>query len=161
VKKAASELCGAISHRRVDFLASCKQGLVNLCLTLEDFIMKPHQHALISIGYGVAVSLMVTGNLAGDPTLYLAALLGGESIDVLDHSLYHLVYRRNQPDVVEARKVLREKGVKAFAHTLKQVEDSRGFTGLLLHNIYAFISLILLILGIYLVAPGQLMLLTS
>ncbi|MGB8215513.1 MAG: hypothetical protein WCE68_18330 [Anaerolineales bacterium] len=109
--------------------------------------MKTHEHALISLGYAAGVALMA-GKGVADPWIYVAAVVGGEIIDFIDHPLYHLVYRRNEPHVKEARKILREKGTKAAATYLNEVEDDRQFKGLLLHNIYflilvAFLSVVL------------------
>lgn len=98
--------------------------------------MKPHEHAVVSLGYAASVSF-ISGNGLGDWQIYLAALIGGEIIDFIDHPLYHLVYNRNELHVKEARKILKEEGLKSAFLYLNEVEGDRKFTGLLLHNIYS------------------------
>lgn len=123
--------------------------------------MKTHEHALISLGYAAGIALISKGISAPlgqgitDPWLYLSALVGGEIIDFLDHPLYHLVYQRNEPHVVQARKIFFEKGFKAAAAYLNNVEDDRQFKGLLLHNIYtlSIVALLSLVLSIFASAP--------
>ncbi len=99
--------------------------------------MKTHEHAIISLGFGAGVSLMLHGSLASDPMVYLAALAGGEGIDLLDHTLYHLVYRRDEPHVIAARQIFLQKGMAAFWRYVLAVEDRREFKHLLLHNVFA------------------------
>ncbi len=118
--------------------------------------MKPHMHAVVSLGYGAAVSLILHGSLLNTPDIYLAALFGGETIDIIDHTLYHLVYRRNEPVVVEARKILIEKGVAAFFRFVFRVEDLRGFSNLLLHNIYGLLVTIILLACLSILMPWSL-----
>jgi hypothetical protein len=116
--------------------------------------MKTHEHALISVGYAATVSLLAGEGLA-DPGLYLTALLGGEILDLVDHPLYHLIYRRSEPHVVEARQILRSRGLRAALAYLDQVEQERLFKGLLLHNFYA-LTLVVLASGlaaVFLAAP--------
>lgn len=123
--------------------------------------MKTHEHALISMGYAAGIALISKGISAPlgqgltDPWIYVSALIGGEIIDFLDHPLYHLVYQRNEPHVVRSRKIFLEKGFKAAAAYLNQVEDDRQFKGLLLHNVYSLsvVALLALLLGIFLPAP--------
>jgi hypothetical protein len=98
--------------------------------------MKPHEHALISLSYATAISV-ASGQGLGRWEIYLAALIGGEIIDIIDHPLYHLVYNRNEPHVVEAREKLQEEGLRSAIDYLNEVEEKREFKGLLLHNIYA------------------------
>jgi hypothetical protein len=123
--------------------------------------MKTHEHALISVGYAAGIALISQGISAPfgqgltDPMIYVAALVGGEIIDFLDHPLYHLVYQRNEPHVAQARKVFFEKGFKAAAAYLNNVEDDRKFKGLLLHNVYSLsiVAVLALLLSIFLNAP--------
>ncbi len=115
--------------------------------------MKPHMHAVVSLGYGAAVSLFLHGSLFNAPDIYLAALFGGEAIDIVDHTLYHLVYRRNEPVVVDARKILIEKGAAEFFKFVFKVEDLRGFECLLLHNIYAFLIATILVACLCILLP--------
>lgn len=103
--------------------------------------MRTHEHALISIGYAVGVSLLAGPAAASqgltDPWLYLSALIGGELIDIIDHPLYHFVYNRKNLTAVQVRKTLREKGLKGLIKYYNEVEDRREIKGLLLHNVYA------------------------
>ncbi len=123
--------------------------------------MKTHEHALISIGYAAGIALVSQGISAPlgqgltDPWIYVAALVGGEIIDFIDHPLYHLVYKRNDPRVIQARKIFSEKGFKAAAAYLNQVEDDREFKGLLLHNVYSLsiVAVLALLLSVFLNAP--------
>jgi hypothetical protein len=117
--------------------------------------MKTHEHALISLGFGACISLISVGNLVSNPGIYLAAVLGGECIDFIDHPLYQLVYRRNEVHVKESRKILKQKGLIAAIRYLNQVEDCRGFNGLLLHNIYSFIILLVLTFLVFWLAPDE------
>ncbi len=98
--------------------------------------MKTHEHALISLGYAAGVALLAGHGLT-DPVLYASALVGGEILDFIDHPLYHLVYNRDEAHVAEARKVFREKGLRAAVSYLNNTEDARLFKGLLLHNVYS------------------------
>jgi len=98
--------------------------------------MKIHEHAIISLGYAAGVSLLA-GEGFGNWGIYIAALIGGEIIDFIDHPLYHLVYNRNEPHVKEARKIFKEEGLKSAIKYLNEVEDDRKFKGLLLHNVYS------------------------
>lgn len=98
--------------------------------------MKTHQHALVSLGYAGSVALLA-GTGFDDPGIYLVALIGGEILDFVDHPLYHLVYRRNEPHVVKARQLFFKKGLKAAITYLNEIENRRVFKGLLLHNVYA------------------------
>ncbi len=122
--------------------------------------MKTHEHALISLGYGACVSLLLGGGLVGHPDVYLAAVLGGECIDFIDHPLYHLVYQRSEEHVAAAWQVLKEKGPAAWVHYLGRVEDGRQFKGLILHNIYALIALVMLIVVLFIAVPGEVCTLT-
>ncbi|MEA3350502.1 MAG: hypothetical protein U9Q82_07775, partial [Chloroflexota bacterium] len=116
--------------------------------------MKPHEHAIISLGYAAVISAFA-GQGIGSWEIYLAAVIGGEMIDIIDHPLYHLVYNRNESHVVAARKKFRNEGLKATAQYLNQVEDARKFKGLLLHNVYAlsFLSLFCILTSFFL--PGS------
>ena len=105
--------------------------------------MKTHEHIFISLGYAAGASLLATGTL-GNWGVYIAALVGGELIDFIDHPLYHLVYRRKDAVVQQGFRELRQKGIKEYFNFLKQAEDNREFDSLMLHNILA-ISLIALI----------------
>lgn len=98
--------------------------------------MKTHEHALLSLAYGGGIAL-AAGNGVADPWVYVSALVGGEIIDLVDHPLYHLVYNRNEPHVVEARKLFMKRKWRQAASYLNEVEDSRGFRGLILHNVYS------------------------
>jgi len=106
--------------------------------------MKTHEHALISLAYAAGISFLA-GNGMTDPAIYIAALVGGEIIDLIDHPLYHLVYNRDEPHVSQARKIFHEKGIGAAWKYLNEVEDDRQFKGLLLHNV--FLLSLLAILG--------------
>jgi len=48
--------------------------------------MRTHQHALISLGYAGGLALLASRGLS-DPGIYLAALIGGEILDFIDHPL--------------------------------------------------------------------------
>jgi len=98
--------------------------------------MKTHEHVLISLGYAGSVAFLAGQGLT-DPRIYLAALIGGEILDFVDHPLYHLVYRRNEPHVVKTRQLFFKEGLKAAITYLNEIEDRRVFKGLLLHNVYA------------------------
>lgn len=105
--------------------------------------MKTHEHALISLAYAAGVAFLA-GKGITDPGIYVAALIGGEIIDLIDHPLYHLVYNRDEPHVTQARKIFHEKGLGAAWKYLNEVEDDRQFKGLLLHNIFSlsFLSIL-------------------
>lgn len=98
--------------------------------------MKTHEHALITLGYAGSVAFLAGQGLT-DPRIYLVALIGGEILDFVDHPLYHIVYRRNEPHVVKARQLFFEEGLKAAVAYLNEIENRRVFKGLLLHNVYA------------------------
>lgn len=116
--------------------------------------MKTHEHAIISLGYAAIVSAS-TGQGLGSWEIYLAAVIGGEIIDFIDHPLYHLVYNRNEPHVVEARKIFRKQGFKAAVSYLNDVEEKRKFKGLLLHNVYSLSFFALLAIVATLFLSGQ------
>jgi hypothetical protein len=97
--------------------------------------MKLHHHAMISLGYGGGVALFA-GHGFADPRVYLAALIGGEIIDFVDHPLFHLVYRRSDPHVVRARRLFAAKGLREAIKYLIKMEDERAFRGLILHNVF-------------------------
>jgi hypothetical protein len=88
------------------------------------------------VAYAGGVSLLAGQGLT-DPWIYIAAILGGEILDVIDHPLYHLLYQRNEPHVVEARRLFFKKGIRATISYLNEVENKRMFKGLLLHNVFA------------------------
>ena len=96
--------------------------------------MKTHEHIIISAVYAVGVAA-IAGQGFDDPGIYIASILGGEILDLIDHPLYHLVYRRNEENVVEARKILAKDGLRATISYLIKMEDERKFVGLLLHNV--------------------------
>lgn len=113
--------------------------------------MKTHEHALISIGFTAGISLLSTGTI-GDWSLYVAALVGGELIDFIDHPLYHLLYQRNTPVVRQGFAELKKHGVKAYLQYLKKAEDNRDFNRLLLHNVISLslVALMGVLFGLWL-----------
>lgn len=119
--------------------------------------MKTHEHALISLGYAAGLSL-ISGQGLGGWEIYLAALVGGEIIDFVDHPMYHLVYNRNEPHVKKARKIFQEEGLKSTVKYLNDVENNRKFKGLLLHNIYSLsiLAFLSILAAFFLPAPTYL-----
>lgn len=116
--------------------------------------MKTHEHALISLAYAGGLALLA-GQGFTDPGIYLASLAGGEILDFIDHPLYHLVYRRKKLQVVKARELLVQGKFKEAIRFLNQVEDERGFKGLLLHNTYALALVTLAGVGFSLFLQGS------
>lgn len=120
--------------------------------------MRTHEHALVSVTYVFVNSLMF--DLPVDNiSLYVAAVLGGEILDIIDHPLHFFVYGRHQQHAVEAKKIFREEFRKSYnnnrflmpfdllraiasaitktAKYLNEVEDDRKIKGLWLHNVLA------------------------
>jgi hypothetical protein len=116
--------------------------------------MKTHEHALISLGYAAGVSF-IAGNGFFDPWVYIISVIGGETIDFIDHPLYHLVYNRNEPHVKEARKMLTKGKWREAINYLNEIEDKREFKGLLLHNVFSLTIIALLSLIFSLFFHGQ------
>jgi hypothetical protein len=98
--------------------------------------MKTHEHALISLGYGAIMAAMA-GNGLLDPGIYVAALIGGELIDFIDHPLYQLLFARNDRTVAEARVHFKKEGFRAGIRYLLKKEDERSFNKLRLHNAFS------------------------
>lgn len=122
--------------------------------------MRTHEHALVSVNYVFVNSLMF--DLPVDNiSLYVAAVLGGEILDIIDHPLHFFVYGRHQQHAVEAKKIFREEFRKSYnnnrflmpfdlfraiasaitktAKYLNEVEDNRKIKGLWLHNVLALL----------------------
>lgn len=116
--------------------------------------MKTHEHALISLGYG-AIMAATAGNGLLDPGIYVAALVGGELIDFIDHPLYQLVFARNDPVNVRARSIIKKEGLRSAIRYLKQQEDKRSFNQLRLHNILSLtlISFVAIIVSLFMPGP--------
>ena len=116
--------------------------------------MKTHEHALISLGYAFGTALL-TGKGVLDPGIYLSAVVGGELIDLIDHPLFHFVYRRNDINAIDVRRILREQGLKALIAHYNQIEDKRAIRGLLLHNVYslAILAIVFLLMALFLPSP--------
>lgn len=95
--------------------------------------MKTETHIAVSLAYGGAVA--VASGQPGAVGLYLAALAGGEIIDLLDYPLYHLVLDRCH--LHAAREVRRRQGLRAAYSSLMTAWKRREFVGMPLHNVYA------------------------
>src|SRR5437660_1750441 len=100
--------------------------------------MLTHKHALISLAYAGGITFFAQQG-GSDPYVYLSAIIGGELIDLIDHPLYHIFYRRKERHVVHARKLFFSKGARQAIGYLKRVEDERKFKGLMLHNLFALL----------------------
>lgn len=108
--------------------------------------MKIHTHVLFSVAYVGGITF-ITGHGIDDPFLYFSSLLGGEILDILDHPLYYLVYKRKNPHVVKLRKLFKEKGFRAAKAFSDKLEENRLLKGFWLHNIFALIFAALLGIG--------------
>jgi hypothetical protein len=97
--------------------------------------VSPKEHAAVSLVLAAAVGA-ATGRL-DDPALYVAAVVGGEVIDVLDHTAYHLLYRRSHPDVAAGRGHLLAGRFRSALATYTDAENNRRFSGMALHNFLA------------------------
>jgi hypothetical protein len=102
--------------------------------------MKPHEHGLASLSYaGIAAGL--SGQDITNWRIYLAAVVGGELIDLIDHSLYHL--NPQKPGVRKLRDHFHDAGSHAKAQILATRKAQAGRKpGLLLQltSTYSYLS---------------------
>jgi len=98
---------------------------------------------------------MKLGQGITDPLIYVAALIGGELIDVIDHPLFHLVYQRQNRIAIDTRHTLFNRGFKELIAHYSEIEDRREIKGLILHNVYALLLMAILCLIFALFLPGR------
>ncbi len=90
-----------------------------------------------------------------DPGIYIAALIGGELIDLIDHPLHQFVFERDDSSVIEARSVYKKEGLRSAINYLLKREDEHAFNRLRLHNVFSLtmIAIAGILASLYL--PGQ------
>lgn len=102
--------------------------------------MRTHEHIGVSVIFATSVTCAANHGI-GDPWIYAASIAGGEAIDLVDHPLFHLVYRRNQPDAAQARRLILKGCFREGWRVTTQAEAARRYVGLLLHNIAALCAI--------------------
>lgn len=97
--------------------------------------MKAQTHVAASLLYGGTIAVA-----SGQPAaagLYLAAVAGGEILDLLDYPLYHLALDRRHLRAAAA--VGRQRGLRAAYGSMMGAWERREFVGMPLHNVYALL----------------------